>query len=193
MTDSFSAFEGDRRLVSGSRATVIRAIKQRVAEQPAASVLIFDDVTGGQIDFDLRDGGDGEAAPSPGLEAASPRGPGRPKLGVVAREVTLLPRHWDWLARQPGGASVTIRKLVDEARRSTAGAETARVARERAYRFMSAMGGNLSGFEEATRALFAGDSGRFATLIGDWPNDVRVYAQTLAEGAFAQSPEPASA
>lgn len=106
------------------------------------------------------------------------RGRGRPKLGVVAREVTLLPRHWEWLAAQPGGASVALRKLVEEARRSQSG--RARQAQERAYHFMNAMAGDLPGFEEATRALFAGDREGFAERIAGWPTDVREHAAWLA-------------
>jgi hypothetical protein len=112
------------------------------------------------------------------------RGRGRPKLGVVAREVTLLPRHWQWLSVQPGGASVAIRKLVEEARKANAGKNRVRRAREVAYRFMSAMAGNLSGFEEATRALFGKDSERFQSLTDSWPRDVRDYARKLAAAAF---------
>jgi uncharacterized protein len=154
------------------------------------SLLIFDDSTGSQIDFDLRESADVPAAslpksPSSSAGGEGARSPGRPKLGVVPREVTLLPRHWDWLAKQPGGASVTLRKLVDNARRENADPENTRTARERAYRFMSAMAGNLSGFEEATRALFAGDRARFEKLTGEWPDDVRNYMHGLAEGAFA--------
>lgn len=186
MTDSFSAFDGSRRFASGTRACVIKAIKKHLECEPQASLLVFDDATGNQTDFDLRDSGEQPAATPPSAPAADvSRGPGRPKLGVVAREVTLLPRHWDWLAKQPGGASVAIRKLVDEARRTTAATETPRVARERVYRFMSAMAGNLPGFEEASRALFAGDAERFAAQIESWPKDVRAYALGLAEGAFA--------
>ncbi|MFA5956641.1 DUF2239 family protein [Hyphomicrobium sp.] len=196
MTDSFSAFDGSRRFASGARACVVKAIKKHLDRQPDASLLIFEDATGSQIDFDLREIAD-EAAASlstpPPENADAARGPGRPKLGVVPREVTLLPRHWDWLAKQPGGASVTLRKLVDDARRNTAGVESARVARERAYRFMSAIAGNLSGFEEASRALFAGDSARFGGFIGDWPDDIRDYARLLAEGAFEQPADSALA
>jgi hypothetical protein len=105
----------------------------------------------------------------------------------VAREVTLLPRHWEWLAKQPGGASVTLRKLVEDARRANAGTATAREAQERAYRFMSAMAGNLPGFEEATRALFAKDKPRFEMLIAEWPDSVGDYARDLASGAFVSN------
>jgi hypothetical protein len=101
-------------------------------------------------------------------------------LGVVAREVTLLPRHWDWLAVQPGGASVALRKLVDEARRSSGDRDRTRAAQEATYRFISAIAGNLPGFEEACRALFAHDRRRFGDLIAGWPEDVRDYAIQLA-------------
>jgi hypothetical protein len=114
--------------------------------------------------------------------APEPRGRGRPKLGVVAREVTLLPRHWDWLATQPGGASVALRKLVEEARRTGGDRDRSRAARDAAYHFMSAMAGNLPGFEEASRALFADDRRRFAGLIAGWPDDVRDHAVKLAFG-----------
>jgi hypothetical protein len=116
----------------------------------------------------------GASAPEP------PRGPGRPKLGVVAREVTLLPRHWEWLNAQPGGASVALRKLVEEARRQNGEKDRVRRARETAYRFMAAMAGNYESFEEAARALFAGDRPRFATMIAAWPQDIRDHATKLA-------------
>lgn len=177
----FTAFDGDRNLAAGSRAELVAAINARLSRQPDAAILIFDDATGVQVDFDLRDTGH----PAPRSTADEPRGPGRPKLGVTAREVTLLPRHWDWLAKQPGGASVTLRRLVEEARRANPGSADARDAQERAYRFMSAMAGNLPGFEEATRALFAKDREMFETLIRDWPRSIRDYADTLANGAFA--------
>jgi uncharacterized protein len=103
---------------------------------------------------------------------------------VVAREVTLLPRHWDWLAGQPGGASVTLRKLVEQARKDNEGKDRLRRAREAAYRFLSAMAGNLPGFEEAARALFAGDRDRFAAIVAPWPQDVREHAVKLAARGF---------
>jgi hypothetical protein len=99
---------------------------------------------------------------------------------VVAREVTLLPRHWDWLTSQAGGASVALRRLVDEARRTSGDRDRVRAAQEAAYHFMSAMAGNLPGFEEAARALFAYDRRRFADLIAEWPPDVRDHAVKLA-------------
>src|SRR5262249_49153761 len=151
------------------------AIRKNTKPAGNQPVLIFDDQSGRSIDIDLR-GTDEEvrarlplAEPVTEPSASEPRGRGRPKLGVVAREVTLLPRHWDWLASQPGGASVALRKLVEEARRSNGDRDRHRAARDAAYHFMSAMAGNLKGFEEASRALFADDRRRFGELIAAWP------------------------
>jgi hypothetical protein len=183
---TFTAFEGPRRLVSGPLHQVALAVK--LAEQRAAErVAIFSDATGRAIDLDLR-GSDDEivarlpATPAPAaLEAPSePRGRGRPKLGVVAREVTLLPRHWEWLTTQPGGASVSLRKLVEAARRANGDKDRSRAARDAAYHFMSAMAGNLPGFEEASRALFADERRRFTSLIAAWPDDIRDHIVRLA-------------
>ena len=188
MTQSFTAFEGERRLVSGSLAQVALAIKR--AGRMAAPVLVFSDDSGRSLDLDLRGSEDeivarlprtAPAVPAPDEpEPTEPRGRGRPRLGVVAREVTLLPRHWEWLNAQPGGASVALRKLVDEARRISGDRDRLRAARDAAYHFMSTMAGNLANFEEATRALFADDRRRFAGLIADWPGDVRDHIVKLA-------------
>jgi len=115
----------------------------------------------------------------------TPRGVGRPKLGVVAREVTLLPRHWDWLNRQPGGASVALRRLVQEASRVNADRDAVRASREATYRFMTAIAGALPGFEEATRALFAGERNRFEGLIDAWPVDLRSHLQKLSAAGWS--------
>ena len=110
---------------------------------------------------------------------------------MVAREVTLLPRHWDWLAQQKGGASVAIRKLVEEARRTGEDKDRIRTAQDLAYRFMSVMAGNKPHFEDAIRALFSGDRSRFEQLIGAWPADVREHSLRLATNAFQQPSAPA--
>ena len=182
----FTVFENDHRVATGPLAEVALAVKWMAGRPGASSILIFDDATGRTIDLDLR-GSDAEvvarlqpAPPPPAPANEPPRGRGRPKLGVVAREVTLLPRHWDWLAGQPGGASVALRKLVEEARRRNGDHDRARMARDAAYHFMSTMAGNWPGFEEASRALFAGDRHRFAELIASWPPDVRDHIVKLA-------------
>lgn len=172
-----TAFEGDAILARGPLGEVALSVQKRLAEDPAAPVLTFDDASGRIIDLDLR------GTPADVLARlgdAGPRGRGRPKLGVVPREVTLLPRHWDWLAAQPGGASQALRRLVDEARRGDRGQTQERSAREAAYRFMAALAGDLPGFEEASRALFAGDEIGFFRHAAGWPGDIRTYAQELA-------------
>jgi hypothetical protein len=190
---AYVAFEGDRCIGSGDLREVARSARQALGRQPHASILIFNGRTSALVDVDFRGSVDDVVARIPLPEApatdedtavAAPRGPGRPKLGVVAREITLLPRHWDWLAQQKGGASVAIRKLVDEARRNNEGSDRIRLAQEAAYRFMSTMAGNRPHFEEAIRALFAGDAKRFEQLIAEWPADVRDHAARLAVPAF---------
>jgi len=180
-----TVFDGVRRVASGPLGEVALAFKKALEKGGVGPVFLFDDTTGRAFDIDIR----GTAAEvvarlrraSPAPRETEARGPGRPKLGVVAREVTLLPRHWEWLSTQPGGASVTLRKLVDEARRGPKA--QARAARDAAYQFMQAMAGDRPGFEEATRALYADDRARFASLIASWPKDVRAHATALAFGA----------
>jgi hypothetical protein len=184
----FTAFDSHRRLVSGPLHAAALAVKRAAESGAPGPLLVFDDTTGRVVDVDTR-GTETEVVarlsrdtPAPGPAEGEPRRRGRPKLGVVAREVTLLPRHWDWLAAQPGGASVALRKLVEEARRGSADADRRRAARDAAYRFMSAMAGDLPGFEEAARALFADDRERFGALVAAWPADVRDHAARLAFG-----------
>jgi len=199
---SWIAFAGTRRIHSGMPADVTRAAKVAVDDGEQA-VLVFDgtsrvvdiDYRGSDQDVITRLGHDDASTPtnsnggaedvSPYLENPEPRGRGRPRLGVVAREVTLLPRHWDWLATQPGGASAAVRRLVDAARQSSADKDRLRTAKETAYRFISAMAGNEQGFEDATRALFAGDEARFVAMSDSWPRDVREHARALARQASA--------
>ncbi|MCK1543006.1 DUF2239 family protein [Bradyrhizobium sp. 147] len=193
MQATFTAFMGQRRLASGAAGDVALAVK-RAGSKPDQPIIIFDDRTGRSIDFDLR-GEDHEVLarlaeiippPSESTQPSSePRGRGRPKLGVVAREVTLLPRHWEWLNAQPGGASVALRRLVDEARRASGDKDRERQARDAAYHFMSTMAGNLPQFEEASRALFADDRRRFTRLIADWPTDIRDHIVKLAYSDLA--------
>lgn len=168
MNPTVTAFEGPQRIASGPLSAVARRVRELL--EAGFPVLVFDDATGRVVDLDLRE------APEP------PPQRGRPRLGVTAREVTLLPRHWDFLATQGGGASVALRRIIDEA--MTSPAALRRAAQEAAYRFMTALGGNLPGYEEATRALFAADEGRFTQHTQTWPADIRDYARTLAGPAF---------
>jgi uncharacterized protein len=190
-TNGCTAFAGPRRLAHGARAQVALAVKAALERGESDSILVFDDREARPVEFDLRGSPQdvaaryAEATNEPGhAPDDTPRGRGRPKLGVVAREVTLLPRHWDWLAAQPGGASVVLRRLVDAARHASEAKDRTRVAQEAVHRFMTALAGNLSGYEDALRALYAGDRAGFEAASYAWPNDVRDYARSLAQDAF---------
>lgn len=178
MNDSkqtYTAFLEHGLLVSGTIESVFPLLKKQFDRDPGAAVLVFEDATGRQVDFDLH---------GPAAVPETRPGPGRPKLGVVSREVTLLPRHWDWLEKQSGGASAALRRLVDQARKDESGEQRVRMAREAGGRFLTAMAGDYPQYEEATRALWAGDREGFEARIADWPADVRGYAGRLAAEAF---------
>lgn len=190
---SCTAFIGATRIATGDLTWVALAVKEALEADGMAQALVFDDRTSRVIEIDFRGGRDDvlrsiaardlaeEAAQSP--EPALRR-PGRPRLGVVSREVTLLPRHWDWLSSQPGGASVTLRRLVDESRRASDSKDRIRQAQDAAYRFMMVMAGDRPGFEEASRALFAGNLEGFERHTTAWPVDIRDHAYRLAASVF---------
>lgn len=188
---AFTAFSGSKKVACGAVETVLRAAKK--ASPDGSGVLVFEDASGKQVDFDWEGTPDEvvrKLAAHPlfrDREALmTPRsGPGRPRLGVVGREVSLLPRHWEWLEQQPQGASAAIRRLVDEARKREPGRDAERRARTAAGTFLWAMAGNLPDFEEASRALYAGDRERFDALTAQWPVDVREYALSLWSGGAA--------
>jgi hypothetical protein len=186
---SWTAFEGATRIASGALADVVIAAKAAIDGGTQEPVMVLADRDAQRVEIDFRNDIDSILGrlpkPPAAIDPDAPRGRGRPKMGVVAREVTLLPRHWDWLNRQPGGASVALRKLVEEARHTHRHRDRIRQAQEAAYRFMSIMAGDRPGFEEATRALFAGNHVRFDAMTGNWPVDIRDHAQRLAAGAFA--------
>ncbi|WP_176591558.1 DUF2239 family protein [Sphingobium sp. EM0848] len=171
MTRTLTAFAGDLWIATGDEEEV-RAALHAMGEE-AQNLLLFDDGSGRQVDIDLRG-----PAPEPS------RGRGRPKLGVQAREVTLLPRHWDWLASQPGGASVTLRRLVEAARKAAQDKPSPRAAMDAAYHFLTVMAGDRPGYEEAMRALYAKDKAGFGQASADWPSAVRDHGAALAEAAF---------
>jgi hypothetical protein len=179
---TYALFETGKRLAAGDKLAVALAAQAVISQRPDAPILIFDP-DGRQVDFDLRGSPEDLAtrlAPVE-VEPEAPRGRGRPKLGVVAREVTLLPRHWDWLASQPGGASVALRKLVEAARRDAEAPDRQRRARDATYRFASAAAGDAPGFESAMRALYAGDREGFEAGLAQWPADLAAHAKELAE------------
>jgi Uncharacterized protein conserved in bacteria len=185
MHSNYTAFDGTTRVASGALAVVAERCKARLDGEPHASPIIYDDSTGRPVDVDYRGTTHDVLAR---LAAAEPaparRGPGRPKLGVVAREVTLLPRHWEWLAAQPGGASVALRRLVEHASRENVEADRSRQVAEAVDRVMLALAGDLAGYEEASRAFHRRDAERFNAQTAAWPVDVRDYVRGLAAAAL---------
>ncbi len=198
-----TAFEGSQRIATGALNDVApvakRAVDKWAASNAPLAVLIFNDATSEVIELDWRGSPDEFAAclatqaaamevhtidHQPADETSSPRGPGRPRLGVVAREVTLLPRHWEWLGTQSGGASVALRKLVEDASRASGVQDRVRQCRAVGYKFMSTMAGHEPGFEEASRALFAGDQAGLDAHIADWPVDVQAHLRRVLADAF---------
>jgi hypothetical protein len=186
--DNCIAFEGNRRIATGELSEVAEKTKRVVDRGERGPVVILDAVTSRTIEVDFRGTVDAvlerlRAKPAE-IESAEPRGKGRPKLGVVGREVTLLPRHWEWLSSQPGGASVALRWLVEEARKISAPQDRKRETQESAYRFMTIMAGNRAGYEEGLRAMYAGKQKDFERSIKDWPEDVRKHALVLGRRAM---------
>ncbi|SEW23180.1 DUF2239 family protein [Luteibacter sp. 329MFSha] len=178
---TYTAFHHHTRIAAGSLIAVAERCKAFLDADPNGMPIVYDDATGRPVDIDYRGSTHDVLARLATAEpAAARRGPGRPKLGVVAREVTLLPRHWDWLATQPGGASVALRKLVEAARRETGAADEVRQASEAVDRVMLALAGDLPGYEEASRAFHRGEVGRFDELTEAWPVDVRDYVRSMA-------------
>lgn len=187
---TFTAFIGTKLLEAGPIEPVVRAVKEVFdRREDTPPVLVFEDATGKQVDFDL------EGSPELVVERLAwhplfrnpehlypRRGPGRPRLGVTSREISLFPRHWEWLERQPQGASAAIRRLVEEALAREPDQGKARRAREAAGTFMWAVAGNLPRFEEASRALYAGDAKKLDDMTREWPRDVRDYIKRLLEG-----------
>jgi hypothetical protein len=193
-TRTYTAFLGEARITSGPLETVLPALKTRFDAGENRLVLIFDDESGQQVDFDLRgtlaeviDRATPAPTPSPTPAPTPARvGPGRPKLGVVSREVSLLPSHWEWLERQPNGASAALRRLVDQAGKRDPGTQRARRAMESTGRFLSALAGNLPNYEEASRALYRANQGQFEALTDEWPQDIRQHACRMARDAFGE-------
>ena len=180
----FVAFAAGREIAAGSLRAV--ALGAKYAADEGGTPLVCDTSTGRTVELDLRGTPDDvlaqlQPADTAAIESAAPRPRGRPRLGVVAREITLLPRHWDWLNTQPGGASVALRKLVETAQRAAAEPDRRRLAREAVYRFMTTLAGDAPGYEAATRALFAGDRAGLKAAMAAWPADIARRAWAMAE------------
>ncbi|MEO8747251.1 MAG: DUF2239 family protein [Rhodanobacter sp.] len=182
-----TAFDHHRLVASGNLREVARAAKRVLDAGSAGPLLIFDDRTGCQVEIDFRGTLDDVLArlqPDALTPTVARRGPGRPKLGVVPREVTLMPRHWEWLTSQPAGASGTLRRLVEQALRGSGVVEQARESVESVDRFMQVMAGDLAGYEEVSRAFYRGERECFAALTARWPSDVRTHLRNLAAIAW---------
>ncbi len=178
--DTYTAFAGVRRVAEGALRDVLAILKQRFDRDNSDLVLVFEVETGRQVDFDLRGSFDEvmeRAAPT------SPRGPGRPKLGVMSREVSLMPRHWEWLEEHSSGISGALRRLVEQAIKERPGKQRAKRIRSALNGFLSSMAGDRPNYEEAGRALYAGDTTRFEKLVERWPKDIRDYAVARARDA----------
>lgn len=194
LANSYTTFSGHRRLATGTLQEAASAAKSAQEANPDAALLVFHNATGRQAELDLRGTTDDvlarllhetPATISNETDSPQPRGPGRPKLGVVAREVTLLPRQWEWLNSQPGGASVALRKLVDEARRKNEAKDRQRAMQETVDRFLLVMAGDLPKYEDALRAFYAKDQMRFENAIVNWPQDVRDHVLWLVDASEA--------
>jgi hypothetical protein len=187
--ETYTAFEETKRIAQGKLQEVVLKIKKHLGRTENSSILIFSDLTGKTMDINFHgtekdvlkrlevfvSQQDGETVSS---------GPGRPKLGVVSREVSLLPRHWEWLAIQPGGASATLRKLIEDAKKKSGSASTTKQVQESVYRFLSVIAGNLEGYEEALRALYKADHKNFSLHIQSWPTDVKKHVMEMAKPIF---------
>jgi len=186
--NTYTAFEGHELIFRGPLSEIVLKIKRRLGKAENSSILIFSDDTGKTMDFNFR-GNEQEVLKRIDIYVSDDAskdvtGPGRPKLGVISREVSLLPRHWEWLANQSGGASATLRKLVEDAKKKSVSSSLIKQAQERTYKFMSVMTGNLEGYEDALRALYKRDKKTFLNQIKNWPSDVKKYAADIAKPVF---------
>jgi hypothetical protein len=177
MEKTFAAFAGDKLIAAGALEAVLSKVKHKLDKGDVEQLLIFDEQNGRQVDFDFS--GTLDEVLERELPQPPAAGPGRPKLGVVSREVSLLPAHWTWLEEQPNGISAALRRLVDEASKRDPDKQRARKAREATGRFMTALAGDRPHFEEAMRALYAGDRKLLSELTGRWPKDIRAHIARL--------------
>jgi len=178
---TYSAFAGEELISSGNLNTMLADVKAAFDRDPSTLFLIFEDETGRQVDFDLR--GSLEQVQARAVPRPPKTGPGRPKLGVTSREISLLPRHWAWLEQQPSGASAALRRLIDDARKLDPDEQRTRQAKEALVRIMSAIAGNLPGYESACRSLYTDDRTEFAELVRNWPKDIHAYLIKRADEA----------
>ncbi|MCM2310529.1 MAG: DUF2239 family protein [Steroidobacteraceae bacterium] len=190
LPDAYLAFMDDKCIASGSLLEVALAVRRTLDAGATASIVVLHARTAHVVDLDLRGTADDIAsrltaaasAVVPGDSTQHPArapGPGRPRLGVISREVSLLPRHWNWLATQRGGASAALRRLVDEARQKNGTRDSHRAAQEAVDRYMRVLAGDRSHYEDALRAFYAGRDEDLFRLAAAWPADIRNHLETL--------------
>ena len=185
----YVAFADNKKIASGDIIDVALKVKKYTKDHADSAILVFDEITSSQVELDLR--GTDEAIERRLASLLEPEekkcGPGRPKLGVISKEVTLLPQHWEWLALQPGGASVTLRKLIEEAKKKSFSKDQIRQAQDAVYKFMHAVAGDFPNYEDALRALYAADSRQFRKMISDWPKDVQEHLLKIGREALGKT------
>lgn len=189
ISNTYTVFEAAKMLFRGSLTEVVVKVKKRLGKSDHSPCSIFSDDTGKAIDFNFQGSEKDVLKRLEIFVSETPlenSGPGRPKLGVISREVSLLPRHWEWLATQAGGASAVLRRLVDEAKKKSAEGNAIKQAQERVYKFLSVMAGDMPGYEEALRALYRKEEKKFALQIEAWPEDVKAYVLELAGPVFVE-------
>ena len=188
--NSYTAFENTELFHQGSLSEVVLKIKDQIGKADNSSIVIFSDSTGKTIDFNFQ-GSKKDVLKRLEIftseDSSISTGPGRPKIGVVSREISLLPQHWEWLATQPGGASAILRRLVDEAKKKSSGQASVKSIQEKVHRFLSAIAGDFEGFEEALRAFYRKDKEQFLSHMRSWPKDVREHAMDLSKPLFNEA------
>jgi hypothetical protein len=195
-TPLYTAFENHQRIAQGTLIEIATAIKKRLGKASHGDAILFSDATGKVMEINFQGNlktvlqrlavfqTDTKNPETKNVETQP--GPGRPKLGVVSREISLLPNQWEWLASQPGGASPVLRRLVDEARRKANTEPTPAQLQEKAYRFLSVIAGDLPLYEEALRALYQSDQKKFITAMKSWPEAISSYALALTGTLFSK-------
>lgn len=187
---TYAAFKKEKLIAEGDLKKVILKTKRELMRSPESAILIFSNETGKTMDFNFQ-GSENEVLSrlevflEPKIEIdPKEKKVGRPSLGVISREVSLLPKHWEWLACQSGGASAEIRRLVEKAMKQTQAASTVKMAQEKTFRFLNTIAGNFPNFEEAIRSLYRRDLNAFEQIIKFWPVDIKDHALHLSKHAW---------
>jgi hypothetical protein len=188
-SNTYTAFNNTDLFHQGDLSEVVLKIKDHIGKAENTTITVFSDATGKTIDFNFQGTKKDvqkrlDVFVSESSLTNTITGPGRPKLGVISREISLLPTHWEWLSTQPGGASAILRRLVDEARKKSLNTPSIKSIQEKTHRFISAIAGDLEGYEEVLRAMYRKDEDQFLIHMSSWPNDLKTHALFLSKGMF---------